>query len=100
MTLQDLMHFEEKLLLCDYKNKFIMTFNDYIMLDEFLTKVENITNLYFQLMDDFKKDVVKENITNQEKNDKIIEFSNKLLNENIIFDFSPYKEFMEKYNIN
>lgn len=99
MNLQDLMHFEEKLLLCEYNNKFTMNFSDYIVLDNFLKEVENITNLYFQLIDDYKKKINKENIDNSERYNKLKSYNEKLLNEEVFFNFNPYKEFMEKYGI-
>lgn len=99
MNLQDLMHFEEKLLLCEYNNKFTMNFSDYIVLDNFLKEVENITNLYFQLIDDYKKKINKENIDNSERYNKLKSYNEKLLNEEVFFNFNPYEEFMEKYGI-
>ena len=88
MKLQELMHFEEKILLCEYHNKFTMPFTDYITLDKLLTEVENVTDLYFQLIDEYKKHINKENITNEERNNKLIEFNDKLLNEEVEFNFS------------
>jgi hypothetical protein len=99
MKLQELMHFEEKILLCEYYNKFVMPFADYIILDKLLSEVENITNLYFQLMDDFKKSINKENISNDERNQKLDDFNQKLLNEEVMFDFKEYDDFISKYNI-
>ena len=97
MILQELMHFEEKLLLCEYQHKFTMPFQDYIILDEFLIKVENITNLYFQLIDEYKKSINKENISNEERLNKLNKFNQKILNENVMFNFQPYQEFIDKY---
>lgn len=97
MKLQELMHFEEKILLCEYHNKFTMPFTDYITLDKLLTEVENVTNLYFQLIDEYKKHINKENITNEERNNKLIEFNDKLLNEEVEFNFSEYDDFITKY---
>lgn len=97
MKLQELMHFEEKILLCEYHNKFTMPFTDYITLDKLLTEVENVTDLYFQLIDEYKKHINKENITNEERNNKLIEFNDKLLNEEVEFNFSEYDGFITKY---
>ena len=97
MILQELMHFEEKLLLCEYQHRFTMPFQDYITLDKFLTNVENITNLYFQLIDEYKKSINKENITNEERLNKLTDFNQKILNEDVMFDFQPYQEFIDKY---
>jgi hypothetical protein len=97
MKLQELMHFEEKLLLCENNNRFTLSFNDYITLDKFLTEVENITNLYFQLIDDYKKHLNNENIKNEDRINLLNEYNNKLLNEKIEFDFTKYEEFIKKY---
>lgn len=97
MKLQDLMHFEEKLLLCENNNKFIMPFKDYLILDKFLSEVENVTNLYFQLIDEYKKYINKENINNDERLKKLSDYNNNLLNEDIDFNFSKYEDFMKKY---
>lgn len=97
MKLQELMHFEEKLLLCENNNRFILSFNDYITLDKFLTEVENITNLYFQLIDDYKKHLNNENIKNEDRINLLNEYNNKLLNEKIEFDFTKYEDFIKKY---
>jgi uncharacterized membrane protein YheB (UPF0754 family) len=97
MKLQDLMQFEEKLLLCEYHNKFNMPFSDYVIMDKFLCEVENITNLYFQLMDEYKKSINKENINNDEIIEKLQNYNDKLLNEEIEFNFEPYNEFIIKY---
>lgn len=97
MKLQELMHFEEKLLLCENNNRFTLSFNDYTTLDKFLTEVENITNLYFQLIDDYKKHLNKENIKNEDRINLLNEYNNKLLNEEIEFDFTKYEDFIKKY---
>jgi DNA-directed RNA polymerase beta' subunit len=97
MKLQELMHFEEKLLLCEYNNKFTMPFVDYIILDKFLSEVENITNLYFQLMDDYKRHINKEDISNEERIAKMNEYNEKLLNENVEFNFDVYNDFVKRY---
>ena len=97
MILQELMHFEEKLLLCEHNNRFTMSFKDYIILDKFLTEVENITNLYFQLIDDYKKHINKANINNDERLKLLNDFNDKLLNEEIDFNFTKYNDFIKKY---
>lgn len=97
MILQELMHFEEKLLLCENNNRFTMSFNDYIILDKFLTEVENITNLYFQLMDEYKKHLNKKDIKNDERINLLNEYNNKLLNEEIEFNFTNYEDFIKKF---
>lgn len=97
MKLQELMHFEEKILLCEYHNKFTMPFQDYIILDDFLTKIGNITNLYFQLLNEYKKVINKENIPNEERLEKINTFNQKILNEEVMFDFQPYQVFIDDY---
>jgi hypothetical protein len=97
MILQELMHFEEKLLLCENNNRFTMSFNDYIILDKFLTEVENITNLYFQLMDEYKKYLNKKDIKNDERINLLNEYNNKLLNEEIEFNFINYEDFIKKF---
>lgn len=99
MTLQELMNFEEKLLLCEYNNKFTMEFSDYIILDNFLTDVEKITNLYFHLIDQYKKHLNKENINNEKRIELLNIFNQKLLKEKINFDFTKYDNFITKYNI-
>lgn len=97
MKLQELMHFEEKILLCEYHNKFVMPFTDYVILDNFLTEIENITNLYFQLIDDYKRHINKEDIPNEERFNKMNEYNQKLLNEEVVFNFEKYSDFMNKY---
>lgn len=97
MKLKDLIHFEEALLKCELEHKFNMPFNDYMTLDSFLTEIENITNLYFQLINDFSKKVNQENISNDERKEAIKLFNQRLLEEEITFNFEPYKIFMKKY---
>ena len=97
MTLQELMHFEEKLLLCENDNRFKLSFSDYLTLDKFLSEVENVTNLYFQLIDEYKKYINKKDIDNNERLKMLSEYNNKLLNETVDFDFSKYDRFMKKY---
>lgn len=97
MKLQELMHFEEKILLCEYHNKFVMPFTDYVILNKLLSEVENITDLYFQLMDEYKKSINKENISNEEKIQKLNDFNQKLLSEEVAFNFKEYESFITKY---
>lgn len=97
MKLHELMHFEETLLLCEHHNKFTMPFSDYIILDKFLTEVENITNLYFQLIDEYKKKINKEDISNEERIQKLNEYNTKLLNEEVELNFDIYNDFKQKY---
>jgi hypothetical protein len=97
MLLKQLMQFEEKLLLCEYKEKFTMPFSDYVTLDKFLTDVEMITDLYFGLMKKYKDQLAKDGVENEEQMIKMDEFNHKILNEDIEFDFNPYNSFIEKY---
>lgn len=97
MVLKELIHFEEKILLCDYNNKFSMPFSDIVIMDKFLTEIENITNLYFQLVDDYKRVVNKKDLDNDKKVEILKEFNEKLLNENVEFDFKPYETFIDRY---
>lgn len=94
MILQELIKFEEKLLVCENQNKFTMKFKDYTTLDKLLTEIENVTNLFFQLVGDYKAFLNKQDMTNEERNAKLQEFNNNLLNEEVDFDFQPYESFM------
>lgn len=99
IILQEFMHLEEELLLCENQQKFTMPFQDYIILDKFLTEVENITNLYFQLITDYNKEINKLDIKNDERVEKMQTYNQKLLEEKVKFDFEPYREFMGKWKI-
>jgi hypothetical protein len=99
MELEKVIHIEESLLLCENENKFNMPFADYITLDSMLSYIENITDLYFQLVNDYQKQISKEAISSTEKYEKITSFNNDLLKEDIELNLTSYQSFMEKYNI-
>ena len=99
MKLEKIIHLEESLLLCENDNKFTMPFIDYLTLDSFLSYIERITNIYFQLVTDYQNEVNNEAISLNEKKNKINEYSNKLLQEEVNIDLTSYNEFIEKYKI-
>lgn len=100
MILHDLMKLEEKLLMLELSLKFEMSFSDYITLNNFLNETEKITNLYFQLIGEYKKHLNEiKNADNNELIEKLKEYNNKLLNEEVYFEFKPYEEFIMKYNL-
>ena len=76
MILYELIKFEEQLLMCEAKNKFEMPFFDYVILNNLLTETEKITNLYFQIINDFKQEKCQEG-DNGEKIDRLSKFNNK-----------------------
>lgn len=97
MCLNDLMKFEEQLLLFEYQNKFNIPFSDYIILEKILVEVENITNLYFKLIDSYTKSLEEQNIEKELQKTMLIEFNNKMLNSEIEINLTKFNDFIEKY---
>lgn len=80
MTLQDLINEENILLEFEEKNKFKISFNDYIELNHLLDEIGEITNLYFIYIKDYFN---SHKCTEQE----LEAFNKQLLNEEINFNF-------------
>lgn len=96
MILQDLINIEEKLLQYECDNKFNMSFNEYIELNEYLNKIGKITTQYFLLIEQYDKELLKSGLTEVEYKNLLTEYNTKLLNENIILDIN-IDSLMEKY---
>lgn len=96
MILQDLINIEEKLLQYECDNKFNMSFNEYIELNEYLNKIGKITTQYFLLIEQYDKELLKSGLTEVEYKNLLTEYNIKLLNENIILDIN-IDSLIEKY---
>jgi len=57
MTLKEIIQQEEKLLKIDDKYKHKLTFNEVVRLKGYMRKVGEITNIYFELINSYHKDI-------------------------------------------
>ena len=57
MTLKEIISQEEKLLKIDDKYKHKLTFNEVVRLKGYMEKVSKITNVYFELINSYHKDI-------------------------------------------
>ena len=90
------MELEDILLQYEDEKKFEIPFNEYVELDKCLDNVETITNSFFYLMDEYKSHLNKQEMKHEERNKKIEEYQEKLLNESIDFDMTPYEKLIAK----
>jgi hypothetical protein len=97
MLVKEIIHLEESLLNCKCKFEFKMPFDDYIILDEIINKVENITNLYFTLVMDYEKSLDKKQYSLEERKKMIMDFNQKILNQKINVDLKQYEVWFKKY---
>lgn len=97
MTLQELINFEEKCLQFEVNNKFNMSFNDYIKFNKYLNEIGKITTQYFQLIEQFDKELIKNGLTKEEYRSVLTQYNDKLLNENVICDTHQCVNLIEKY---
>ncbi|MBR6517581.1 MAG: hypothetical protein IKT40_12190 [Bacilli bacterium] len=98
MKLQELINIEEKLLNFENENKFNMEFNDYVILNEELNNIGNITSNYFSLMEDYHKNILKKGLVIDTMKELLKEFNEKLLNSNVEYDTFKTMELMNKYH--
>ena len=97
MTLQELINFEEKCLQFEVNNKFNMSFNDYIEFNKYLNEIGKITTQYFQLIEQFDKELIKNGLTKEEYRNVLTQYNDKLLNENVTCDTHQCVNLIEKY---
>lgn len=57
MKLKEIISQEEKLLKIDDKYKHMLTFNEVVRLKGYMEKVSKITNVYFELINSYHKDI-------------------------------------------
>lgn len=86
MKLIELMNYEEKLLKYFDENQFNISFQEYLNLSKTLEYIESITNKYFILLKDYDKKLIMDNMTDDERRIKLIEFNDKILSSEVIVD--------------
>lgn len=96
--LTELMKIEEKLLLFEQDNKFLIDFNNYLVLEKYIKKIGFITSKYFLLVNEYNKSELND-VEYEEKKKKLTDYNEKLLNSEIDYDVDEVYEFMEKINI-
>lgn len=57
MSLKEIIEYEEKLLIIDNKYKHNLTFNEVVRLKRYMKKVGDITNIYFDLINSYHKEI-------------------------------------------
>ena len=97
MKLKEIIHLEEALLMCKTKHQFTMPFDDYVIMHEFIDKIENVTNLYFTLIMEYEKYLKDDNKTIEERKKILQEYNQNILENDVNFDFTMYKSWMIKY---
>lgn len=105
MTLKEIINYEEKLLKIDDKYKYSLTFNEAVRLKRYMKKVGDITNVYFELIEDYHKSLRIEGATSDIVNDmysyndtlQASEVDSDLINMNEVIGFINI--ISEKYNI-
>ena len=102
---KEIINYEEKLLKIDDKYKYSLTFNEAVRLKRYMKKVGDITNVYFELIEDYHKSLRIEGATSDIVNDmysyndtlQASEVDSDLINMNEVIGFINI--ISEKYNI-
>lgn len=84
MKIKDIIKLEEKLLELDVSGKkFSLTFHQNLELRKYLRYIGEITDEYFILIAEYDKYLQKQNLTQNDYEQKFNDYNNKLLNTNI-----------------
>lgn len=96
ITLKNIIDIEEKLLLLKTKNKFDISFNDFLKLEDYINLIGNITNKYFYLTSEFYNEKLKNsNFDNSTKKNELTKYNNMLLNSEIDINIEEILTFIE-----
>lgn len=96
ITLKNIIDIEEKLLLLKTKNKFDISFNDFLKLEDYIKLIGNITNKYFYLTSEFYNEKLKNsNLDNSTKKNELTKYNNMLLNSEIDINIEEILTFIE-----
>ena len=99
MKLEELIKLEEKLMNYEISNKFLINFNDYMNLIRILRNIGEVTTNYFILMKEYDNKLKNDEISNEERKKKLIDFNNNLLSTEIELDYNSINNFITKYDI-
>lgn len=89
-NINEIIKIEEMLLKIDNSCKFNLTLYQNIRLSDYLEKIGKMTNIYFELQNDYYK-------LNGEEMFK--EYHNKLVSEELFIDIEPFKMFIDELSI-
>lgn len=96
ITLKNIIDIEEKLLLLKTKNKFDISFNDFLKLEDYINLIGNITNKYFYLTSEFYNEKLKNsNLDNSTKKNELTKYNDMLLNSEIDINIEEILTFIE-----
>lgn len=96
ITLKNIIDIEEKLLLLKTKNKFDLSFNDFLKLEDYINLIGNITNKYFYLTSEFYNEKLKNsNLDNSTKKNELTKYNDMLLNSEIDINIEEILTFIE-----
>ena len=96
ITLKNIIDIEEKLLLLKTKNKFDISFNDFLKLEDYINLLGNITNKYFYLTSEFYNEKLKNsNLDNSTKKNELTKYNDMLLNSEIDINIEEILTFIE-----
>lgn len=83
LTLNHILQLEERALIILDKEKFTADFNELVQLENLLSKLEKITDMYFINVKEYVNHLKGDNLNSSELKSKINEYNNKLLNTKI-----------------
>lgn len=100
MKLKELINIEEKLLIFEEQYKFNLSVQDYIILNNCLNNIGEITSIYFKLIESYHNELV--NAKSVETDIKILlkEYNDKLLCGDISCDVNDGLNIINKYKNN
>lgn len=99
MTLKEIILIEEKLLKINDKHKYQLTFNEVVRLKRYMVKVGDITNIYFELINDYHKDKTNEDVTSSEKVNDLYKYNDSLQESDVDNDLMNMNEIVGFINI-
>ncbi len=87
MKVKELIEIEEKWLLYQDKHKFEIPFNQYLLLLKKLKEIGEITHQYFMLMTEYDAYLDTQNLSFEDKKNKLEEYNTILLTSDVEFSF-------------
>ncbi len=100
MKLKELINIEENLLIFEEQYKFNLSVQDYIILNNCLNNIGEITSIYFKLIESYHNELINEKSVEIDIKTLLKEYNDKLLCGDILCDVNDGLNIINKYKNN
>lgn len=91
VTVKEIMDVEKSLLELDSKYRYTYSFDELVRSERYIKEIGEITDIFFSVQNDYKHTL---NNNDDDFEQKLIAYNNKLLTDEINIDLAPYLDFI------